>query len=323
MARAALACLALLLTAGCIAKTQSPAPVIEYGLRGGAGSAGMHTVANGETVFEIAKRYRLPMQDIIGLNDIPPPYRLVPGGRLRLPPPNEYTVKSGDTLYTIGRTFDVSVNGIARLNDLPPPYSVQKGQVLRLPSPVVSPSPSPSQLAQGPSLSFEGEGLGEGIRQPQPVEREPLFPPQPRTQSAASAPVPKMPDTVPPRAGTKFLWPVEGKVISGFGPKADGLHNDGINIKAPRGAPVRAAENGVIVYADDALQGYGNLILIRHADGWMTAYAHLDKTLAKKGDTVQRGQSVGTVGATGSVSTPQLHFEVRKGTEAINPQKYL
>jgi len=119
------------------------------------------------------------------------------------------------------------------------------------------------------------------------------------------------------------MRPVDGKIISNFGPKQGGLHNDGINIRAPKGTPVRAAQNGVVVYSGNDLEGYGNLILVRHQNNMMSAYAHLDKTLIKRGDTVKQGQSIGTVGSTGQVNTPQLHFEIRKGTKALNPVKYL
>jgi murein DD-endopeptidase MepM/ murein hydrolase activator NlpD len=128
---------------------------------------------------------------------------------------------------------------------------------------------------------------------------------------------------LPPRAGRTFSWPVRGRVLAGFGPTPDGLHNDGINIAARAGAPVIAAENGVVVYSGSELKGFGNLLLIRHADGWMTAYAHLDKSLVKKGQKVTKGQAIGTVGSTGGVSQPQLHFEIRRGTQAVDPAKFL
>jgi murein DD-endopeptidase MepM/ murein hydrolase activator NlpD len=120
-----------------------------------------------------------------------------------------------------------------------------------------------------------------------------------------------------------FLKPVGGQIISGYGGKADGLHNDGVNIKATRGDAVRAAEQGVVVYNGNQIEGYGNMVLIRHADGFMTAYAHMDKMLVKKGERVSRGQTIGTVGSTGHVSTPQLHFEIRKGKDAVNPAQYI
>ncbi len=112
-------------------------------------------------------------------------------------------------------------------------------------------------------------------------------------------------------------------MISGFGAKAKGLHNDGINIAAKRGAPVKAAENGVVVYAGNELRGFGNLLLIKHADGWVTAYAHNDKVLVKRGQRVGKGQRIATVGSTGGVKSPQLHFEMRRGRTPRDPRKYL
>lgn len=144
----------------------------------------------------------------------------------------------------------------------------------------------------------------------------------PPTSSAPSDAMAAIPQPAG-RAGGLFMWPVNGKIISNFGPTANGLHNDGINIAAPRGTPVRAAENGVVVYAGNQLRGFGNLLLIRHADGWVTAYAHNDTLLVKKGDQVKRGQVIARVGSTGNVSSPQLHFELRKGTEAVDPKPML
>ena len=119
------------------------------------------------------------------------------------------------------------------------------------------------------------------------------------------------------------MWPLRGNVLSSFGPKPGGLQNDGINIAAARGAPVRAAENGIVVYAGNELKGFGNLLLVRHADGWMTAYAHLDEILVERGAAVQRGQSVAKVGQTGSVGSPQLHFEMRRAGRAVDPRGVL
>ena len=259
------------------------------------------------------------MRDIIVLNHLSPPYRLNVGYRMKLPPPNEYRVQSGDTLYGVGRLFDVSVNRLVKLNNLRPPYVISQGQVLRLPSPS-SPSSSPSSRSSSPKR----EG---GAAQAQSVKRnegENVVPSRKPVLQKASAARPKLPDKTPKRSGNaKFMRPVEGTVLSSYGPKKDGLHNDGINIKAPRGAPVRSAENGVAVYTGNELEGYGNLVLVRHEGGWMSAYAHLDKILIKRGDTLRRGQSLGTVGSSGQVDSPQLHFEIRRGTKAVDPQKYL
>jgi murein DD-endopeptidase MepM/ murein hydrolase activator NlpD len=124
-------------------------------------------------------------------------------------------------------------------------------------------------------------------------------------------------------SGRRFLLPVNGKVTARFGSVSNGLHNDGINIAAPRGTPVRAAENGVVAYAGNELKGYGNLVLVRHANNWVSAYAHNDEILVKRGDKVRRGQIIAKAGNTGSVSQPQVHFELRKGSRPVDPTKYM
>jgi murein DD-endopeptidase MepM/ murein hydrolase activator NlpD len=142
--------------------------------------------------------------------------------------------------------------------------------------------------------------------------------------TAAAAQVAAVTPTAPVTTGNgQFGWPVQGQVVSKFGATADGLRNDGINISAPAGAPVVAAADGVVAYAGNELRGFGNMILIRHADGWVTAYAHNQSLSVKKGDTVKRGQTIARVGQTGNVTSPQLHFEIRKGTAAQDPMKYL
>ncbi len=333
----------LFLLAACN-KFQVPAPVTLYGSTQGEGSAGVHTVVGNETLWNISQRYQLAMRDIAAVNGMAPPFDLTPGQRLRLPPPRQYRARPGDTLYSVSRLFSVPTSDIAKLNGLKAPYSLKGDEVLRLPTltrkteavviaqgekiksreivkpaarPVVSPAARPF-----PAIPPK---VGGGVVSPPVVVKAVLPPPEVKVVEAAPEPPPKKtPITakVPKRASSKFLKPVEGKIISAYGPKKDGLHNDGVNIQAPRGTPVRAAENGVIVYAGNDLEASGNLVIIRHQDKWMTAYAHMDRLLIKRGETIKRGQSIGTVGSSGSVDSPQLHFEVRRGTEALNPKLY-
>src|SRR5690606_37185582 len=140
--------------------------------------------------------------------------------------------------------------------------------------------------------------------------------------AAASAAVDEAAD--PPSAtGTSFRWPVRGRIISGFGPKPNGERNDGINLAVPEGTSVKAAEAGTVIYAGNELAGYGNLVLVRHADGWVSAYAHNSEITVKRGDTVKRGQTIAAAGMSGSVNAPQVHFELRKGAKPVNPLDYL
>jgi murein DD-endopeptidase MepM/ murein hydrolase activator NlpD len=123
--------------------------------------------------------------------------------------------------------------------------------------------------------------------------------------------------------GTSFRWPVRGRIISGFGARPNGERNDGINLAVPEGTTVKAAEAGTVIYAGNELEGYGKLVLIRHADDWVSAYAHNSDIKVQKGDAVRRGQTIATAGMSGSVSSPQVHFELRKKAKPVNPLDYL
>ena len=127
----------------------------------------------------------------------------------------------------------------------------------------------------------------------------------------------------PSGAMPSFRWPVRGRLIAGFGSKPDGTQNDGINLAVPEGTPIKAADDGVVAYAGNELKGYGNLVLISHANGFVSAYAHASELMVKRGDTVKRGQVIAHAGQTGNVTSPQLHFEIRKGSTPVDPTQYL
>lgn len=313
----------------------SAIPVHTYGATAGNGSLGFHTVHRGETVWTISQRYGLVLRDILDANHLQPPYNLSSGERLTLPAPQTYKVRDGDSLYTVSRLFNTSTTDLARLNNLAPPYKMSAGQTLKLPPkyeapavqqvafrPAYTPPPATIDTEALPPVAGQAapaNSSGGYVPPPSsPSDYQDDLPPQAKAQQASAQSAAKAVGAPPAREG-KFIKPVAGKIISSYGLKKDGLHNDGVNIQAAKGDAVRAAESGVIVYTGSQIEGYGNLILIRHADQYVTAYAHLDKTLVKKGDKVKRGQTVGTVGATGSVDKPQLHFEIRKGTKALDP----
>ena len=127
----------------------------------------------------------------------------------------------------------------------------------------------------------------------------------------------------PSGAMPSFGWPVRGRLIAGFGSKPDGTQNDGINLAVPEGTPIKAADDGVVAYAGNELKGYGNLVLIQHTNGFVTTYAHASELMVKRGDTVKRGQVIAHAGQTGNVTSPQLHFEIRKGSTPVDPTQYL
>ncbi len=286
-----------------------------------AAARGRYTVAAGDSLYGIARRFGLPIRAVIDANNLQPPYALTIGQELTVPQAQVHEVVAGDTIYSIARRYDIDRSELVRINNIQPPYTIPLGQKLLLPTPGSAvhsePAPQAMEIAYTPPEA--------------PLPEAPAAAPVPPSPSVASIPKaePKSRDAVraalanlPPRAGS-FLWPVQGPLLSSYGAKDGGEHNDGINIAAPRGSPVRAAENGVVAYAGEELRGFGKLLLVKHADGWVTAYAHNEELLVGAGDQVKRGQTIAKVGSSGNVERPQLHFEVRRGTRAVDPQAQL
>ena len=272
-------------------------------------------VGRGDTVYGLARRHRVSARAIIEANALVPPYHLNIGQRVVLLRRPEHLIKRGDTLYAVARQYGVVAYEVARLNDLKPPYTIRIGQRLVLPDVVrLRTVPVNRDVGSVTSSSSSRVPTLPLMRSSQPPASETAAGP-----AASSAPVLRPPAVL----GKEFQWPVRGRVISSFGVKAKGLRNDGINIAAKRGSPVRAAESGIVAYAGNELRGFGNLLLLKHSDGWVTAYAHNDKLLVKRGEKIKKGQNIATVGSTGNVRTPQLHFELRKGKRARDPKKYL
>ncbi len=268
-------------------------------------------VGKGETLYMIARRYDLPLRSIIDANHLDPPFDLAAGTNLTLPQERFHVVQSGDTLYSVARLYGVDVSTLARLNHLAAPFAIRTGQTLDLPAPVVP----PERVAEAPPAN-PAPALASAPPAPAepPSDREPV---PDQDQSAMAAPASK------PHSGKMFAWPLEGRLLASYGTAPNGMHNDGINIAARVGEPVRAADGGKVAYAGNELRGYGNLVLIKHSGGYMTAYAHNAKLLVKRGDLVTRGQTIAEAGATGTVNVPQLHFEIRQGTHALDPIGYL
>ncbi|MBR4860232.1 MAG: M23 family metallopeptidase, partial [Alphaproteobacteria bacterium] len=215
----------------------------------------------------------------------------------------------GDTLYSISRKYSVPVNDLAVMNKLSAPFTLSVGQKLKVPN------------LEAVNVKYGTEPKADTVAT-SASQSKTVTPTKTETKKISSDPSKKLP-TITARSSSKFSWPVRGKILSNYGAKSSGLFNDGINISAAHGTDVKAAENGVIAYAGNEVKGMGNLIIIQHASGWMTVYAHMDSLAVKRGARVGVGQKIGTVGSTGKVDSPQLHFEIRKGTKAYNPSSYL
>jgi murein DD-endopeptidase MepM/ murein hydrolase activator NlpD len=231
-------------------------------------------------------------------------------------------VERGDTVWGLSRRHGVSMRAIIDANGLRPPFQLSVGQRLAIPGRAaaepqrgLAPPPPPSPVARVEAVELPPPAAGAGPSTPPPAASAPP-PPAPMF---ARVPEPIAASAPPPASGRGFAWPLKGRVVSAFGDKAKGMRNDGINIQAPRGAPVLAAENGVVSYAGNELRGFGNLVLVKHADGWISAYAHADELLVRRGEEVRKGQPIARVGSSGNVPEPQLHFELRLGKQAVDP----
>ncbi|WP_170926348.1 M23 family metallopeptidase [Devosia lucknowensis] len=238
-----------------------------------------------------------------------------------------HTIASGESLYTIARKYDVTTQALVHANGLSSPDKIVVGQKIIIPgradlvgtAPVQVASAAPQASVAGLPSDRPANLAGGNVLQaattpapaatapaPAPVEAAPAAPVQVATAPAAEP---------TPSGNDKFRWPVSGRIITDFAAS----RGTGINIDVPEGSSVKAAENGTVIYVGSGVEGYGNLVLVRHPNGYVSAYAHLKDMSVAKGATVNRGDSLGTVGQTGSVSRPQLHFELRKGATPVDP----
>jgi murein DD-endopeptidase MepM/ murein hydrolase activator NlpD len=227
---------------------------------------------------------------------------------------DRYTVQPGDSLYRISRQTGVSVAALQQINGITDVRSLQPGQVLALRSGGQDQYAAPRQrtVTVQPRTNTRTRSDISSDQAPRAGDQYVMVnPTTPRTKTPAT------------RSVSGFRWPARGRILYGFGPRPDGSHNDGIDIEVPMGSDIRAAADGVVAYADDELEAYGNLVLIRHDNGWVSAYAHADKMLVKRGDTIKRGQVIAKAGKTGAVDRPTLHFELREGAKPVNPIPHL
>lgn len=265
----------------------SPSVWSEETLSFSAGMPQKIRARKGDTIKTISERYAVPTRTIIEVNQLSAPFSLKEGQLLTLYGPRIHIVRTGEDVYQIAAKHNVGLSAVARQNKMRAPFKVLPGQALILPA-------SPVKLSG-----------------PRAVPSEPTD----RSHKMLEANLKQLSRN----RNLTFKRPLRGVILSGFGPKERGLYNDGINIRGRLGDTVRAAESGVVVYSGHGVKSYGNLILIKHKDGWITAYAHLSQFKTKKGDLVKVGQAIAAVGRTGYVQEPQLHFEIRHNGKPVNP----
>lgn len=335
-----------------IENTASVAPRPASAPTGLGGSGGTPIiVGTSDTLEGLAKRYNVSTAAILAANGYRGPRTLQPGQALVIPRQqvaaapvaapvaaparpvaatggSVHVVNSGDTLAGVARRNHVTVADLARANSLTPTTPLKIGAKLTIPGGKVAtaaPVIAPANVNVAPVAAAP-------VRMAAAAPAAIPAPPPEKARLASAAPVADPPAATPETpvksaeatgALPTFRWPVRGRVVTGYGSKTNGKANDGINVAVPEGTPVKAAEDGVVAYAGNELKGYGNLVLVRHSNGYVTAYAHASELMVKRGETIKRGQTIAKSGQSGEVTSPQLHFEIRKGATPVDPLTFL
>jgi murein DD-endopeptidase MepM/ murein hydrolase activator NlpD len=305
-------------------------------------------VGTSDTLDILAQRYRVTPAAILAANGYRGPRTLSPGQQLIIPhptavaaapaavapagrpvavasaAPSVHVVNPGETLMSIARHNHVSVAELAKANNLDASAKLKLGMKLNVPTARIAGAapvaPAPAVAARPAVAAVPTPATKMAAAGPQQSARLAQAAPT-AEEGAAEGPVAKASEAT--GALPTFRWPVRGKVITSYGAKTNGKSNDGINLAVPEGTPVKAAEDGVVAYSGNELKGYGNLVLVRHSNGYVTAYAHASELLVKRGDPIKRGQVIAKSGQSGEVGSPQLHFEIRKGSTPVDPLQFL
>src|SRR5258705_957826 len=299
-------------------------------------------VGTSDTLDTLARRYNVSPAAILQANGYKRPGTLSPGQQLIIPPraaavtapaltapaskavvavsapPTVHVVNRGDPLLSIARRNHVTAAELAKANSLEPSAKLKRGRRLAVPgakTAAVAPA-APGAVAAARAAATKVVTATAGPPQSARLAQATTTPEDAKVESPVKA-------AEATGALPTFRWPVRGKVITSYGAKTNGKANDGINLAVPEGTPVKAAEDGVVAYSGNELKGYGNLVLVRHSNGYVTAYAHASELLVKRGDTIKRGQIIAKSGQSGEVGSPQLHFEIRKGSSPVDPLQFL
>jgi murein DD-endopeptidase MepM/ murein hydrolase activator NlpD len=305
-------------------------------------------VGTSDTLEIIAKRYNVSTAEIVRANGYKGPRALSPGQQLIIPPrqataavtpapavaapatrsiaaaSSVHVVNKGDTLHSIARRNHVPVGELAKANNLDQSAKLGIGMKLTVPgNKSAAAEPAPAVAAPAQQLAALTPPATRSITPAAPQQSARLAQSNVQVEEKPAEPAASAKPSETTSALPSFRWPVRGKVITSYGAKTNGKANDGINVAVPEGTPVKAAEDGVVAYSGNELKGYGNLILVRHSNGYVTAYAHASELLVRRGDTIKRGQIIAKSGQSGEVGSPQLHFEIRKGSSPVDPLQFL
>jgi murein DD-endopeptidase MepM/ murein hydrolase activator NlpD len=282
----------------------------------------------GDTLTSVAERHQVSVNDLVVLNTVKNPNRRLARGWVRIPAAGQMraqpVARAPQPAATLAQPAATSQRAAPAA---PLPQAAPAAAIHPRPPSVDTRAlePLPAAPSRTPRMPASSRIVPAAVVAAVVESQQP-----PAPSDAAAEPMwydwmvtPAQPAEPAVEPDRRFVWPVVGRVISAFGDRPDGGRNDGINISTERGAPVHAAESGEVTYVGNELKGYGNLILIRHDNGFTTAYAHADGVLVKRGQRVARGEVIASAGATGDVSQPQLHFELRRGTRPVDPTLFL
>jgi murein DD-endopeptidase MepM/ murein hydrolase activator NlpD len=275
-----------------------------------------YIVKDGDTLRGISGKTGAGSEAIARANKIDSPFKIRVGEKLKIPGGRYHRVGKGETGIAISRAYGVEWARIAQLNELKEPYILREGERLLVPSQKEVASMTPDQRAAAFRLDIEDLITGS----------EPALATAEKPKPPMSSPKPVAPTVAvaePSRFSGRFAWPVHGSILRGFGSFSSGQRNDGINIAVDRGTPITAAADGVVAYVGQDIPAYGTLILLRHGDGWISAYGYADSITVTRGQKVIRGQTIAKSGVSPYNPEPQLHFEIRNGRKPVNPLSYL
>ncbi|WP_373488298.1 peptidoglycan DD-metalloendopeptidase family protein, partial [Blastomonas sp.] len=287
-----------------------------------------YIVRGGDTLRTIGNRSGAGSEAIAAANGLAPPYTIHPGQKLIIPGGQYHDVAAGETGIAIAQAYGVRWADMVGLNSLDEPYILRIGQRLKLPDAAAAttmaaatmPAPPAAQADQS-RISALVVDIDDVVTGSQPAIAEGSAVPPARAQRAtlaASAPI-----AVPGSFSGRFLWPISGSLLTRFGPVGKGQVNNGIDISAEKGAPFRAAADGVVSYAGSEIAIYGGLVLVSHGGGWVSAYGHAERIDVVRGQAVKAGQVLGAAGQSGFSDTPKLHFELRKDRKPVDPLLHL
>ena len=281
-------------------------------------------VEKGSSLIRIAIDNNSTLRELATINSIEPPYNVYVGQKIKVPikkssssaSKNEnsnkkssidsnkntntanndiYVVKKGDNIYSIARKTNSSFSELITNNNLKKPYNIYVGQKLKI---------TAAANVQTKNIT-ESNGLERVKEDTEPIANN------------------KQETTTIGNSESMFIWPIKGEIIKKFGKQDDGSFNDAINIKSAKGVKVQAIDEGEVAYAGNELKGFGNIIILKHKNGWLSVYGHCDTIDVKVKDRVKKGQTIAVVGSSGNVTEPQLYFSLRKGRTAMDPLKYL